>query len=568
MSGTVSLQADVGNLGSFGLNSFRSVLSALSTDDVQPAAMLQVQDIESLFHANGKFASTVSDELQRSPSHRVDMLSCAVGWRKGDATSMLSQSAEGQAAALLALFLRNTYDHRTAGEILYRFSQRCMPRSRCVASIKQLAEVLTKVCGKIASMGYGNFLAEQVTKLRLVYLQLDKVVPVNFLDDITEETAAELLECMSRAQRETDTRARIRGTMSVGHIMTFLLIMCADDVEISVEGTVIHGGSNKRIFLEVVDTPSDHREITKFQLETAIELKEFSSIISDRNSFPRLKKDIPKAAISILLSYDLFNDRLAKFRLPWDDKDFSLRRLMGKFRVHDLVRDFDDMDSQLLGSWNGSSVLYPTSLARLKMSNSSRFTYQLSDGCFMLNERYFDKLLAGSGAYKYEATPGLGPELVLDKIIPTPAGSSYNIDVTLTESFSAIKIWVRANIHNHITDLDLEAILKNYERLNLSEPCDHPYCTPLDTSRRYIEPHNSSRPYRLPEDVFEAPYDKRDNTSRISLYMVHKDPRLQFLCLGNGKNVWASRILFMRDCCLNCAFQQAVDRQCLSIIAS
>lgn len=276
----------------------------------------------------------------------------------------------------------------------------------------------------------------------------------------------------------------------------------------------------------------------------------------------------PKAAISILLSYDLFNDRLAKFRLPWDDKDFSLRRLMGKFRVHDLVRDFDDMDSQLLGSWNGSSVLYPTSLARLKMSNSSRFTYQLSDGCFMLNERYFDKLLAGSGAYKYEATPGLGPELVLDKIIPTPAGSSYNIDVTLTESFSAIKIWVRANIHNHITDLDLEAILKNYERLNLSEPCDHPYCTPLDTSRRYIEPHNSSRPYRLPEDVFEAPYDKRDNTSRISLYMVHKDPRLQFLCLGNGKNVWASRILFMRDCCLNCAFQQAVDRQCLSIIAS
>lgn len=292
MSGTVSLQADVGNLGSFGLNSFRSVLSALSTDDVQPAAMLQVQDIESLFHANGKFASTVSDELQRSPSHRVDMLSCAVGWRKGDATSMLSQSAEGQAAALLALFLRNTYDHRTAGEILYRFSQRCMPRSRCVASIKQLAEVLTKVCGKIASMGYGNFLAEQVTKLRLVYLQLDKVVPVNFLDDITEETAAELLECMSRAQRETDTRARIRGTMSVGHIMTFLLIMCADDVEISVEGTVIHGGSNKRIFLEVVDTPSDHREITKFQLETAIELKEFSSIISDRNSFPRLKKDM------------------------------------------------------------------------------------------------------------------------------------------------------------------------------------------------------------------------------------------------------------------------------------
>ncbi|KAL8779216.1 MAG: hypothetical protein Q9203_006662 [Teloschistes exilis] len=291
MSGTVSLQADVGNLGLLTLNSFRGVLSAMSTDDVQPAAMPQVQDIGSLFHANGKFASTVSDELQRSPSHRLDMLSCAVGWRKGDATSILSQSAGGQAAALLALFLRNTYDHRTAGEILYRLPQRCMSRSRCVASIKQLAEVLTKVSGKIASMGYGNFLAEQVTKLRLVYFQVDRAIPDDFLCNMTEETTAEMLECISRAQRETGTRARIRGTTSVGHIMTFPLVLCADDVEIPVEGTVIHGGSNKYIFLEVVYPPSDQREITKVQLETAMELKEFSSIVGGINGdFPQ--KDV------------------------------------------------------------------------------------------------------------------------------------------------------------------------------------------------------------------------------------------------------------------------------------
>ncbi|KAI4105437.1 MAG: hypothetical protein L6R37_002700 [Teloschistes peruensis] len=294
MSGSVSLQTDVGNLGLAGLSSMRTVLSALSTDDVQPAAMLQIQDIGSLFHVNGKFASTISDELQRSPSHRLDMLSCAIGWRKGDATSMLSQSAGGQAAALLALFLRNTYDHRTAGEILYRFSQRYMPRSRCVASIKQLAEVLTKVSGKIASMGYGNFLAEQVTKLRLVYLQLNRAIPACFLCIMTEETTAEILECISRAQRETGTRARIRGTTSVSHIMTLLLVLCAEDVEVSVEGTVIHGGSNKRIFLEVVHPRSDHSGIIRFQLETAIEVKEFGigTIISGENALLPMKDDM------------------------------------------------------------------------------------------------------------------------------------------------------------------------------------------------------------------------------------------------------------------------------------
>ncbi|KAL9579515.1 MAG: hypothetical protein Q9203_006661 [Teloschistes exilis] len=268
----------------------------------------------------------------------------------------------------------------------------------------------------------------------------------------------------------------------------------------------------------------------------------------------------PKAAISSLLSYRGYDRFYDKRSMPWGEKDFSLRLWLQAFRADDLGMDARD-GGRLLGSCNGSSVLFPTSLARLKMSNSSRFTYQLSDGCFVFNDRYFHKLEAGFE--KTRVGPPIGPEMIVDKIVRTQPGSSYHIDVTLTESFSAIKIWVRANIRNHITILDLHEILVGYEQFHLSEPCDHPYCTPLDTSIRYMEP----RLYRLPEDIFEAPYEPFGGL-RLSLYMVHKEPQLQFLCLGNGQEVQANHILFMRDCCLNCALQQAVDKHCPGIIVS
>lgn len=114
----------------------------------------------------------------------------------------------------------------------------------------------------------------------------------------------------------------------------------------------------------------------------------------------------------------------------WDEKDYSLRLWLQAFKADDLGMDARDGGPRLLGSCNGSSMLFPTSLARLKMSNSSRFTYQLSDGSFMLNDRYFHKLEVG--VEKPRVCPPIGPEMIVDKIVPTQPGSSYHIDVTLT----------------------------------------------------------------------------------------------------------------------------------------
>lgn len=106
MAGPVDLQADVGNLTLASLSASRDLLGVSSMDDVQPMAILQVQDIGSLFHASGKYASTVSDELQRFSSYRLEKLAVTIGWRRNDAASLLSRSAGGQAAALVCLFLR------------------------------------------------------------------------------------------------------------------------------------------------------------------------------------------------------------------------------------------------------------------------------------------------------------------------------------------------------------------------------------------------------------------------------------------------------------------------------
>lgn len=93
-------------------------------------------------------------------------LAMTVGWRRNDAVSLLAQIAGGQAVALMALFLPNTYDELNVGEILFHFSNGNLHQTKGIASVKQLAGISTKVSGKLASMEYGNFLAEQVTRLR------------------------------------------------------------------------------------------------------------------------------------------------------------------------------------------------------------------------------------------------------------------------------------------------------------------------------------------------------------------------------------------------------------------
>ncbi|KAI4125993.1 MAG: hypothetical protein LQ338_003975 [Usnochroma carphineum] len=707
MAGPVDLQADVGNLGLAGLNSFRGLLAALSTDDVQPGAILQLQDIGSLFHASGPFASRVADELQRFSSYRKEKLAVAVGWRRNDAVSLLAQSAGGQAVALLALFLENTHEHDKVGEILYRFSTESLPKERSIASMKQLAEVSSKVSCKLGSMGYGNFLAEQVTTLRLTYLSSNLPAPTCLLDALTEQATMEILDAISRAQRETNVCARITGARGVGHIMALLRLLCANDVEIAVENTIIHSGGNRCIFLNVLAAshlnhncgcpptsvrletvlklihsvqlpiysfPSDGRQLAylwkgwlaarlemvmarhwsvkrqdlaedccnfiwnMFQLETTsrawaalgtspyLRIQKALMTMFDAHTWVPQKKDLKICLEDMisLLAFGLNCSNCHTHMLPqlwrWitgESSDFSgkepdssgdepdssgeepelcgvergpccslLDRLFWReifeifiqgfaglyidpspkatvvmppeeFTEHSIslylelpwtywFADTSLRNSRLLGGCNGSSVLYPTLLHQLEMPLLFHVQYQIADGCFMLNGRYFQRLEA-EWATTYHRPPTSVESL--DIIRPIYLGPHETCDLTVSESFSELKLWLRINMDNRIEELNLARICSGYQNnLKFTTPCDHSPAIPLENSlMRYVT---------ITSNIFADP--KPPYPGGILLYMMHKNRQMQFFCSGFATPGGVVIIIYMQDCCLNCAVQQAL----------
>lgn len=96
-----------------------------------------------------------------------------------------------------------------AGEIHFSFSHDNLSEARHISSVKQLTEASTRLSEKIASMGYGNLLTEQV---RLTYLQSGLPIPDDLLEELSEETTVDILNAISRTQREADIRASINGT--------------------------------------------------------------------------------------------------------------------------------------------------------------------------------------------------------------------------------------------------------------------------------------------------------------------------------------------------------------------
>jgi hypothetical protein len=59
MSGEINLQADVGQLTLQGLSAFNTLLATLTADDVNPMAMIQMENLGAAFPINGKYAAKV-----------------------------------------------------------------------------------------------------------------------------------------------------------------------------------------------------------------------------------------------------------------------------------------------------------------------------------------------------------------------------------------------------------------------------------------------------------------------------------------------------------------------------
>jgi len=265
MANPIVPQVDIGALSLQGLQAVVPLLAALSADNVQPAAMLQLQALGGCFLSSGKYAAKVPDCLRRCTSVRVDRLALSVGWRKGDAASYMADSAGGQSVSLLALCLFNVFKEDHAAGILHDLSAKLLPRDASIASVSQLLAVGRILGFKLDTLGFLNLLAQQVTRVHDAYKQLGEAMPKAFFEDLSTELTAELLACISQALREEKTLVRITGSSGMAHILGITLMMFPQDTSVTVENIVISEGLRKSIVVDIGGDDACH-----FQLENIV----------------------------------------------------------------------------------------------------------------------------------------------------------------------------------------------------------------------------------------------------------------------------------------------------------
>ena len=268
MSRAVQSQADVGNLSIAGLSAFSSILATLSADNVVPMALIQMEKLGAALPTSGEYTDKAKNLLQRCSDVRLDHLAIVIGWRKNDSSSLMAESAGGQAIALVSMCLTNLFQHQGTGMILSRLCSRLLSGSMNVSSMSQLAEVAKLLSGKLNTLGFGNLLAREVLKIHQVYEALGKPAPKDLLEALDTESAIELLGLVSRALREDQKICRISGSRGMGHILGLLQALFRRNTVVTVEGTIIQDIEHSNIVCEIIQ--SDRSEPTRIHLETSI----------------------------------------------------------------------------------------------------------------------------------------------------------------------------------------------------------------------------------------------------------------------------------------------------------
>ena len=262
MPNEVQVQSDIGALSIHGLGAFSMVVATLSTDNIAPMALVQMEKLGNSFLISGRFAARVPDLLRRFTAQPLGRLAAAIGWRKGDSASLLAETAGGQAAALLSTLLANLFQFDQRGEILSQLCSRLLPTEFSVASVLQLAEITDFLAQKLFPLGFGNFLPDQVVKIHQAYSSLGIEPPTDLLDSLTVDAAVDLLYSICQALRDEAKIVRISGSFTMGHILGLVLFMFPHDTVITVEDIVIHEGERHSLYVELRKDPPGPVTIT------------------------------------------------------------------------------------------------------------------------------------------------------------------------------------------------------------------------------------------------------------------------------------------------------------------
>lgn len=176
---------------------------------------------------------------------------------KGDACYFLSETAGVHAAALIILCLSNIIKDKDFGMTLSDLSMQLLPSQTCRSTPGQITQARKLVANKVAMLDFPKVLAEQVTRISLVFLELGREGPFyHLLDCIPRTQLINVLRCLSNSMRNVNTISRIQGLPGQAIRLTFMMILCPNDYRVTVAGREIHCGERQKIWIDV-EHPND-----------------------------------------------------------------------------------------------------------------------------------------------------------------------------------------------------------------------------------------------------------------------------------------------------------------------
>ncbi|KAJ5665850.1 uncharacterized protein N7477_008298 [Penicillium maclennaniae] len=683
MSNSVDVQFDVSNLTLLGLGSFTNVLSALSADDVQPTAMIQLEKLGGSFPISGPLRSQIPDHLQRCSSKRLERLGVTIGWRKGDAASLMSHSAGGQAIALLATCLENIYGNDAAATIFYKISKALLPNSARLSSPKQLQQANTILSRKLGVIGFGTILAKQVCRIHEAYQYLPQNVPPSLLSALSQDGMCDILCKFSQALRDEKCIVRARGCASMGYITAIAVSMFSDDCIVTIENLIIHQGCRSAsIAIEITESlgneslqiqsmgkveslhdialrSAQNSRNMKFSHEayfatyTQLHLLELGLLCSPpvltamgvcilslsdllfvslgersgsrpvacANLFRLLLGNLYRSALhqrcetalgaSLPLRWPSFSEALGQLRnslaksnraddfasliqtsLHGDPSDVLLHIIdegVASMAVHVhegaiwqagsnhkswspsdavqargvkhvtltpselLSKFFSWNDSNMIVKSEGTATLVPSSLLNLGSDPNDNRGLELFDGLIYHENRYQSQVFAEGNCYswKHQLCRTGHQKTEIDAIYPTNNGVHSELSLALAEHVQGLALECSITAGGQKQSINLRERVDQLFGLLDAYPCKHSRQTPL--KEEYAN--------KVQTNSVLTPDGRAGD--HISIVQTAGNPTAQFLSLTK----WEPAIL-CRKCCLNCAYEQAREKEIYKIIVA
>ncbi|KAK2867953.1 hypothetical protein FQN49_003305 [Arthroderma sp. PD_2] len=190
-----------------------------------------------------------------------------------------------------------------------------------------------------------------------------------------------------------------------------------------------------------------------------------------------------------------------------------------------------------------SSTIYPGRLRRLELDHENGLCYELVDGVLQLNGRYHKVLRNAKEPLRQEASKSLYSNS--DIIVPSSSGVHSDLVLTLRELSSYLELRCIAVASKTNVPIDLSKVIVTSYGVKQVDPCEHRVYEPLRGEFQAITTSVQS---------------PRARTGCIAVAQVSRNKTAQLLCCESS-----GPILLQRNCCLNCACEQARNYSSLII---